>query len=260
MTNSEKFCLRWNDFESNLSGAFSEIREAGEQFDMTLACEDSQIETHKLLLTACSPVFRSLLRNTSHPHPLLYLKGVKAQDLQAVVDFMYVGRVNIATENLNSFLSTAAELRVKGLSQSFSGPNTGQGAAAAPSLPRSAPPQPSKSVGVVMAGKDEKREVAPAEEAGLGEEAEECYITHTEFRDSETGAAADMDTGALREQKGKEFNPRVKNVMSLSEQKLQCLICYKKFSTKEDTAEHMKVRHHITKTGAIIKSMRPVYT
>ena len=48
-----------------------------------------------------------------------------------------------------------------------------------------------------MAGKDEKREVAPAEEAGLGEEAEECYITHTEFRDPETGAAADMDTGVF---------------------------------------------------------------
>ena len=54
MTTSEKFCLRWNDFESNLSGAFSEIREAGEQFDMTLACEDSQIGATDILILRMS--------------------------------------------------------------------------------------------------------------------------------------------------------------------------------------------------------------
>ena len=47
-------------------------------------------------------------------------------------------------------------------------------------------------------------------------------------------------------------------MISLSEQKLQCLLCYKKFLTREDTAEHMKARHRITMAGAIDKSMRSV--
>ena len=44
----EKFCLRWNDFESNLSGAFRELRQESEYLDVTLLCEDEdQIEAHR---------------------------------------------------------------------------------------------------------------------------------------------------------------------------------------------------------------------
>ena len=64
----------------------------------------------------------------------------------------------------------------------------------------------------------------------------------------------------MKEKKLKDFCPRVKNVMSLSQQKLQCLLCYKKFSTKDETAEHMKARHRITLAGAIDKSMRRVFS
>merc|ERR1712004_734418 len=55
---SEKFCLRWNDFESNISVAFRELREEKDFFDVTLACDDSQVQAHKVILSACSPFFR----------------------------------------------------------------------------------------------------------------------------------------------------------------------------------------------------------
>ena len=58
----------------------------------------------------------------------------------------------------------------------------------------------------------------------------------------------------------RDFSPRVSEVMSLSDTKLQCLLCYKKFSTKEESAAHMAARHRITLAGAIDKSMRSVYT
>jgi hypothetical protein len=45
---SEKFCLKWNDFETNISGAFRELREEKDFFDVTLACDDSQIQAHKV--------------------------------------------------------------------------------------------------------------------------------------------------------------------------------------------------------------------
>ena len=35
---SEKFCLRWKDFESNMSVAFGELSEEKEFFDVTLVC------------------------------------------------------------------------------------------------------------------------------------------------------------------------------------------------------------------------------
>ena len=126
MSSSEKFCLRWNDFEANVSGAFREIREEKDFFDVTLACDDNQMEAHKVIISACSPWFRNILRRNPHQHPLLYLKGVKYRELVAVLNFMYQGEVNVAQDDLNSFLSVAEELQVKGLTQGGSGSGNNQ--------------------------------------------------------------------------------------------------------------------------------------
>ena len=111
---SEKFCLRWNDFESNISSAFRDIRDEKEFFDVTVACEDEQLQAHKVILSACSPFFKNVLRRNQHQHPLLYLKGVSFRDMEAVLNFMYHGEVNVAQDDLNSFLQVAEDLRVKG--------------------------------------------------------------------------------------------------------------------------------------------------
>jgi len=118
MSSSEKFCLKWNEFELNISQGLKEIREEKDFLDVTLVCDDdNQIDAHKVILSACSPFFRNILRRNSHQHPLLYLKGVKYRELLAVLNFMYVGEVSVAQEELNVFLSVAEELRVKGLTQ-----------------------------------------------------------------------------------------------------------------------------------------------
>jgi len=147
---SEKFCLRWNDFENNISNAFKELRDDKDFFDVTIACDDEQIQTHKVILAACSPFFRNILRRNPHQHPLLYLKGVKFTDLQAVLNFMYHGEVNVAQEELNSFLSVAEDLRVKGLTQNQPSSKqvvNHQQSRQAPTVPKSLPrqhPQPPK--------------------------------------------------------------------------------------------------------------------
>jgi len=133
---TEKFCLKWNDFESNISVAFRDIRDEKDFFDVTLACDDDQIQAHKVILSACSPFFRNVLKRNPHQHPLLYLKGVKYTDLQSVLNFMYHGEVNVAQDELNSFLAVAEELRVKGLTQN----NGSQSAKATHSAPKSPPP------------------------------------------------------------------------------------------------------------------------
>jgi len=139
---SEKFCLRWNDFESNISCAFRELREDKDFFDVTLACEEKQVEAHKVILSACSPFFRAVLRKNPHTHPLLYLKGVKYCDMQAVLNFMYHGEVNVAQEDLNSFLSVAEELQVKGLTQDQSAKGGGSRETPSRSAPPSSRPRP----------------------------------------------------------------------------------------------------------------------
>ena len=114
---SEKFCLRWNDFETSISSAFKEIREERDFFDVTLACGNDQVQAHKVILSACSPFFRNILRRNIHEHPLLYMKDISMTNLGCVLNFMYHGEVSVAQEDLNSFLATAEELEVKGLTQ-----------------------------------------------------------------------------------------------------------------------------------------------
>ena len=87
----DKFCLQWNDFEKNISQAFKQLREDQDFFDVTIACEDEEVEAHKLVLSACSPFFQTLFKRYKHDHPLLYLKNVKYSDFSNLLDFIYYG-------------------------------------------------------------------------------------------------------------------------------------------------------------------------
>ena len=49
---------------------------------------------------------------------MIYMRGLKAEALVAMVDFLYYGEANINQENLDTFLCLAEELRLKGLTGS----------------------------------------------------------------------------------------------------------------------------------------------
>ena len=102
---SEKLCLQWNDFQINIKNAFGHLRNTTDFVDVTLACEDGrQIEAHKVILAATSPFFEKILKENKHSHPLIYMKGMKSDDLTAIVDFLYYGETNVYQENLENFL------------------------------------------------------------------------------------------------------------------------------------------------------------
>ena len=111
----DNFCLRWQHFEASLVTAFQDLRSDGELLDVTLACEEGQLQAHRVVLSACSPVFREILGKNKHPHPYIYLRGVNFTEMVSIINFMYQGEVNVAQEKLNSFLLVAEELKVKGL-------------------------------------------------------------------------------------------------------------------------------------------------
>ena len=67
MGSSEKFCLRWNDFESNISVAFRELREEKDFFDVTLACDDSQIKAQSHSLGFLAGMFSAKTNISNKP-------------------------------------------------------------------------------------------------------------------------------------------------------------------------------------------------
>ena len=119
MDSSEKFCRQWNEFKENITISFKELGNDKDFMDVTLACEDGrQIEAHKTVLVSSSPFFMELLKKHKHPHPLIYMRGIKSNNLATIMDFLYYGEANVLQDNLESFLALAEEFKLKGISGS----------------------------------------------------------------------------------------------------------------------------------------------
>ena len=98
MVSTEKLCLQWNDFKENITSSFKELRGERDFTDVTLACEDGQsLELHKVVLASTSPFFLELLKKNKHPHPLIYMKGLKSMDL-----VVYANKCNHQCNHINA--------------------------------------------------------------------------------------------------------------------------------------------------------------
>ena len=61
MDDQQQFCLRWNDFQTNMVASFKHLRDEKSFTDVTIACDGQSCKAHKMILSACSPYFKSLL-------------------------------------------------------------------------------------------------------------------------------------------------------------------------------------------------------
>ncbi|XP_025834630.1 longitudinals lacking protein, isoforms A/B/D/L isoform X4 [Agrilus planipennis] len=121
MDDDQQFCLRWNNHQSTLVAVFDTLLENGTLVDCTLAAEGKFLNAHKVVLSACSPYFETLLSQNYDKHPIFILKDVKFQELKAMMDYMYRGEVNISQDQLGALLKAAESLQIKGLSDNRKG-------------------------------------------------------------------------------------------------------------------------------------------
>lgn len=83
--------------------------------DVTLCCEGHKFRAHKVILSACSPYFRNVFKENPCEHPVVILKDVSPDDVEALLSFVYQGVVYVSEKKLCSFLQTAELLQIKGL-------------------------------------------------------------------------------------------------------------------------------------------------
>ena len=113
---AEKFCLKWNDFQSNTSNTFKKLRTSDHFYDVTLVSDDQQqLAAHKVVLSASSEYFKNILTSNKHSHPMLCLNGVNTVDLKNMLDFIYNGEIQIYQDNLDNFLDVAQRFQLEGL-------------------------------------------------------------------------------------------------------------------------------------------------
>lgn len=119
MNNASQFSLRWNNYVSHVTEAFNVLRFENDLVDVTLCCDGGKIRAHKMLLSACSSYFKQIFKENPCQHPVIIFRNFKYEDLNAIINFMYHGEVNIFQEQLESFLNTAELLEVKGLTDNM---------------------------------------------------------------------------------------------------------------------------------------------
>ena len=146
----EEYILKWTDHKVNFfSLAAADLFNDEDLTDVTICCGEKLFDAHKLILSVCSPYFKSMLTHkkklnkfamsssassssnetTSSPsmncshhlnqmHPIIFLKDVSPNDFERLLQFMYYGEVRVPNDDLESLILTAKSLKVKGLSAS----------------------------------------------------------------------------------------------------------------------------------------------
>ncbi len=113
---SEKFSLRWNDFENNWNRSLSQLREDNDFSDVTIITDDKvKFMAPQILLSSCSETFKFILKECNQAQSILYLHGVNSVNLRFILDYIYYGEVNLFQEQLDSFLQSAEKLEIQGL-------------------------------------------------------------------------------------------------------------------------------------------------
>ncbi|XP_071541761.1 uncharacterized protein [Panulirus ornatus] len=107
--------LKWNNHKSTFFHVLSILREKHTYTDVTLACDGRLYPAHKFVLSTCSEYFSDIFTSTTGNNIVIVLKDVRRQDLEYLLDYMYLGQVDVAQSELSSLIKTAECLRIKGL-------------------------------------------------------------------------------------------------------------------------------------------------
>nr|XP_036670264.1 protein bric-a-brac 1 isoform X3 [Drosophila suzukii] len=152
---SQQFCLRWNNYQTNLTTIFDQLLQNECFVDVTLACDGRSMKAHKMVLSACSPYFQTLLAETPCQHPIVIMRDVNWSDLKAIVEFMYRGEINVSQDQIGPLLRIAEMLKVRGLADvTHMEAATAAAAAASERMPSSSP----KEGGTSTSRTDNERE------------------------------------------------------------------------------------------------------
>merc|ERR1712150_111833 len=121
---AEKYTLNWHTFSDHVQLMFKDLYEEEKHSDVTLVCDDqTQFKAHKIVLRACSPVFKKIIDNNPSQHPLIFLRGIQSYEMESILQFMYLGEGKFYYERMGEFIKVAKDLEVKEISKGVEIPN-----------------------------------------------------------------------------------------------------------------------------------------
>ena len=115
----QKYCLTWNTYSDHLRGMLHNMMKSNYQTDVTLVCDDKiHYKAHKIVLSACSPVMKDIIDNCAQEKtPIIYLKGIQHQEIESLLEFIYLGEATLYLDRIKEFLDAANYLEFQEISK-----------------------------------------------------------------------------------------------------------------------------------------------
>ena len=112
----EKYSLKWHTYSDHLKSMMKELMINEDFSDVTLVTEDKQqIKANINVLSACSPVFKDILKKEKNSNQIIYLRGIQFSEMESILQYIYLGEATFYEERMNEFLAVARSLEIKEL-------------------------------------------------------------------------------------------------------------------------------------------------
>ena len=111
--------LSWNSFGEHSQDLLKQLLLTNTFADVTLVSDDKCIfKVHKFILNACSPVFQEIFKSDTD-QKCIYLRGVYKRELEAILEFMYIGETKIKQDKVIDFIKVASDFEIKEVENIF---------------------------------------------------------------------------------------------------------------------------------------------
>ncbi|XP_027223147.1 zinc finger and BTB domain-containing protein 49 isoform X3 [Penaeus vannamei] len=111
----ELLALQWMEHSRIFSHAIGNLRGKAAYTDATLACEGKFFTVHKFVLSTCSEYFNAIFEWTPCVNPVVVINNITCKELEALLDFMYIGEVSVRESQIPGVMRAAECLRIRGL-------------------------------------------------------------------------------------------------------------------------------------------------
>ena len=110
----EKYNIIWQSYSDHLRDMLHEMMKSNELTDVTLVCDDKkQFKAHKIVLSACSSVFKGIIEDLPQNNSVIYLRGINHNEMESILEFMYLGAATFHEDRMKEFLNVAKSLEIK---------------------------------------------------------------------------------------------------------------------------------------------------
>lgn len=125
MFSSEKVKLRWSDHSSFFAEGLAPLLEDNAFHDVGIACSDgTTLGANRLVLSVCSHFFKQTLTLCKEVRPTILLPETNAEDMVALLEFMYKGEAYVTEDRVPHLLMAARKLQINGLGGESPPPQT----------------------------------------------------------------------------------------------------------------------------------------